>query len=100
MIYVNKNADLTEAQRKIVEVALNSSWSGHVTHVSRQKSVRRLAAKGYCTARHSSRCGVDYTITVAMTVTEELRFGKYVDVAPTQSSQALAGSVSSAEGVL
>jgi hypothetical protein len=83
MYYVNQNADLTEAQRKIIEDQLNSkAGRGFVKHASQQKSVRMMESKGYCKAQYALDRGILFDLTVKISVTESLPFGSKVDVSP------------------
>jgi hypothetical protein len=86
MYYVNKNADLTETQRKLIEDQLNSrAGRGFVKHNAKQKSVWQLRDKGYCKAEYAEINGVLFDLTVTIHATKFLPFGTEVDVKPVTS---------------
>lgn len=88
MYYVNKNADLTEAQRKMIEDRLNSSAGrGFVKHSSQQKSVRVMEAKGFCKAQYAEARGLLWDLTVTIKTTKGLPYGQWVDVIPARAEQ-------------
>lgn len=83
MYYVNKNSDLTESQRKLIESQLNSNAGrGFVKHVSQQKSIEKLRDQGYCKIECAERVGYLFDLTVTLHATKTLPFCTWVDVRP------------------